>query len=294
MAETIELPKFRVLVTGANGQLGSELRLLAPYYPTLQFLFTDFEELDITNTVLVDRFCTQFNPGFIINCAAYTAVDKAESDEPNAYKINAEAPSILAESAKKIDSKLIHISTDYVFDGKAFEPYTEDFPTHPNSIYGKTKLAGEQFVLESEVGMVVRTAWLYSIYGKNFAKTIAQKGKESSSLRVVFDQVGSPTWANDLAKALVDIVLMGKNGFVPEVFHYTNEGVCSWFDFAHEIVKFYGYDCKIFPILTSEYPTPAKRPPYSVLSKAKIKSIYGIDIPHWRESLLNCLKSLTI
>ncbi len=294
MAETIDLPILKVLVTGANGQLGSELRHLALNYPNMQFLFTDYEELDITNKFSVESICTQINPDFIINCAAYTAVDKAEDDEANAYKLNAEAPRNLAESAKKIDAKLIHISTDYVFDGKAFVPYTEDFPTLPNSIYGKTKLAGEQFVLNSGISMVVRTAWLYSIYGKNFAKTIAQKGKESSSLRVVFDQVGSPTWAHDLAKALLAIVLKGKIGFIPEVFHYTNEGVCSWYDFAHEIVKYYGCECKIFPILTSEYPTPAKRPPYSVLSKGKIKSIYGVDIPHWRESLINCLKSLTI
>jgi dTDP-4-dehydrorhamnose reductase len=285
---------MKVLVTGSNGQLGSELRYLAPQYSDFQFIFTDIDELDITNSDAVRDCFDRETPDFVINCAAYTAVDRAEEDELNAYKLNAEAPKILSELARMVGAKLIHISTDYVFDGKSYTPYLEDFPTSPDSVYGKTKLAGEKFVSESGVGMVIRTAWLYSAFGKNFAKTIAQKGKESESLKVVYDQVGSPTWAHDLAKAILAIVQRGKDEFMAEVFHYSNEGVCSWFDFAIEIVSFFDYKCKILPILTSQYPTPAKRPHYSVLDKGKIKSTYGIVIPYWRESLERCLKSLTI
>lgn len=291
--KTIKQKSIKVLVTGANGQLGSELRGIAPSYPCFNFIFTDVNELDITQVKCVEDFIMEHKPDFIINCAAYTAVDRAEEDVDNAYRINAESPKILANAARQVDARLIHVSTDYVFDGKEYTPYTEDFPTSPNSVYGKSKLAGEHFVLESGMGMVVRTAWLYSEFGKNFAKTIAQKGRDTDTLRVVYDQVGSPTWANDLANALVAIVVKGKLDFKPEVFHYSNEGVCSWYDFATEIINFYGYNCKIYPILTSQYPTLANRPAYSVLSKAKIKNTYGIDIPHWRASLLKCLKNIT-
>ena len=284
----------KVLVTGANGQLGSELRFLALGVPDLHFTFTDAEDLDITDLELVRSFLNKNKPDFIVNCAAYTAVDKAESDKHAAYKINSDAPMYLAKSALEINAKLIHISTDYVFNGLAYSPFTENAETSPNSVYGDSKLRGEQNVLNVGNTMVVRTAWLYSEFGNNFVKTIASKAKESESLRVVYDQVGSPTWARDLAKALVSIMLKGQKYFVPEVFHYTNEGVCSWFDLATEIANYYAYSCKIFPILSSEYPTVAKRPFYSVLNKSKIKDCFGLAIPHWRESLTNCLKRLTL
>jgi dTDP-4-dehydrorhamnose reductase len=282
----------RVLVTGGNGQLGSELKAIESKFPNINFTFTDIDDLDITKADLVNSYFEKNRPNFIINCAAYTAVDKAESDQQLAFSINAEAPKVLSEAARTFNSKIIHISTDYVFDGRAFEPYTEIYETSPNSVYGKSKLIGELYVLESGVGMVIRTSWLYSIYGKNFVKTIAQKAITSNSLSVVYNQVGSPTWAFDLANAIMVIVEKGEQLFTPEIFHYSNEGVCSWYDFAKEIVNFYGYNCKIIPILTSEYPTAANRPPYSVLNKSKIKASFGLEIPHWRESLNNCLTYL--
>lgn len=284
--------KIKVLVTGANGQLGSELRTLEANYPQLHFIFSDIGELDITNEQEVKAFFDQHKPSFVVNCAAYTAVDKAEDEEEKAYSLNALAPKYLAYAAKDAGSRMIHISTDYVFDGKAFTPYLESSPTSPNSAYGRTKLKGEEFVLQSGVGMVIRTAWLYSSFGKNFVKTIASKGKETDSLRVVFDQVGSPTWANDLAKAILAIICRGNESFVPEVFHYTNEGVCSWYDLAVEIIDYYGFRCKVSAIHSSEYPTPATRPPYSVLDKSKIKNTYGLVVPHWRKSLKNCLSTI--
>jgi dTDP-4-dehydrorhamnose reductase len=200
----------------------------------------------------------------------------------------------LAEAAMQVDARVIHISTDYVFDGKTYIPYSESFPPSPNSIYGRTKYEGEQYILQSGVGMVIRTSWLYSIYGKNFVKTIAQKSMQSDTLSVVYDQVGTPTWANDLAQAILAIVQKGQSQFIPDVFHYSNEGLCSWYDLAVEINTFLGSGSKILPILSSEYPTKANRPPYSVLSKAKIKDKYDVNIPHWRESLIKCLNSLAL
>lgn len=294
MEEIASSSMVKILVTGAKGQLGSELRLLAPEFPTLHFVFTDVEELNIVDNDAVTRFVNDVNPDFIINCAAYTAVDKAESDKDAAFKLNADAPLYLAQSGHGVNAKLIHVSTDYVFNGLACSPYAENAEPSPNSVYGESKLKGEQIALGIGNTMVVRTAWLYSEFGKNFVKTIASKSKETSSLRVVYDQVGSPTWANNLAQMLVDIVLKGKKCFIPEIFHYTNEGVCSWFDLATEIANFYTHSCEIIPILSSEYPTAAKRPPYSVLNKSKIKDCHGITIPHWRESLSNCLKRVKL
>lgn len=284
--------RIKILVTGANGQLGSELRTLEDNYPQLHFIFTDVDELDIANEQVVKVYLTKHKPHYIVNCAAYTAVDKAEGDEGKAYKLNALAPQYLASGARAVGTHLIHISTDYVFDGKAYTPYTETSLTSPNSVYGHTKLKGEEFVLQSGVGMVIRTAWLYSSFGKNFVKTIASKGKETDSLRVVFDQVGSPTWANDLAKAIVAIVCQGSKQFIPEVFHFSNEGVCSWYDLAVETISYYGFNCKVSAIRSEEYPTPAERPPYSVLDKSKIKNAYGVSVPHWRESLMKCLSNI--
>jgi dTDP-4-dehydrorhamnose reductase len=284
----------KVLVTGANGQLGSELKELAEFYSNLNFVFTDIDSLDITNSGALKSFFRTFKPDYVINCAAYTAVDRAEEDKENAALLNAKAPMLLALAAEEHNFKLIQISTDYVFNGRTWEPYNEEHPTSPNSIYGSTKLEGEKAVLKSKNAMVIRTSWLYSSHGNNFVKTIAKKGRSASELRVVYDQVGSPTWANDLARAILDIISKGKSSFIPEVFHYSNEGVCSWYDFAKEIVSFFDLSCKIIPILSFEYPMAASRPPYSVLNKSKIKEQYKLQIPHWKDSMINCLKLIKL
>lgn len=282
----------KILVTGANGQLGSEIKILSKEWPSLIFIFTDIDTLDITNKDAVTNYLTTQKPDIIVNCAAYTAVDKAEQEPEKANSINVLAPAILANAAKSIGSDLIHISTDYVFNGKSWKPYDENDKTSPNSIYGNTKVKGEEAVLEVGNAMVIRTSWLYSTFGNNFLKTIIKKGNELPVLNVVFDQVGCPTWANDLAKAILTIIAKGKNQFKPEVFHYSNEGVCSWYDFAQEIALQSNLSCKINAILSSQYPTLAIRPPYSVMDKSKIKQTYGIEIPHWRQSLINCIKGI--
>lgn len=281
-----------ILVTGANGQLGTEIRYLHNQYPHFNFIFTDFQELDITNAESVEKALDALKPAFLVNCAAYTAVDKAEQEETQANLLNAIAPKILADACKKYGAKLIHVSTDYVFDGKANTPYNEDSTVNPQSVYGKTKLAGEHHVLESGVGMVIRTSWLYSAYGNNFVKTILKHGAVKPELGVVFDQTGTPTWAHDLAKAILQIVNSGTENFKPEIFHYSNEGVCSWFDFAHEIVSLSNLNSKVKPIETKDYPTLATRPQYSVMNKQKIRNLYNVETPYWRESLIECLKQL--
>nr|HPI45062.1 dTDP-4-dehydrorhamnose reductase [Tenuifilaceae bacterium] len=237
-----------ILVTGANGQLGTEIRYLHNLYPHFNIIFTDFHELDITNAKSVEKALDALKPAFLVNCAAYTAVDKAEQEGTQANLLNAIAPKILADACKKYGAKLIHVSTDYVFDGKANTPYNEDSTVNPQSVYGKTKLTGEQNVLESGVGMVIRTSWLYSAYGSNFVKTILKHGAVKPELGVVFDQTGTPTWAHDLAKAILQIIDSGTENFKPEIFHYSNEGVCSWFDFAHEIVSLSNLNSKVKPI----------------------------------------------
>lgn len=281
-----------ILVTGANGQLGTEIRGFLNSYPHFNFIFTDFQELDITNAESVEKALDALKPAFLLNCAAYTAVDKAEQEETQANRINAIAPKILADACKKYGTKLIHVSTDYVFDGKANTPYNEDSAVNPQSTYGKTKLIGEQNVLKSGVGMVIRTSWLYSAYGNNFVKTILKHGAIKPELGVVFDQTGTPTWAHDLAKAILQIVDSGTENFKPEIFHYSNEGVCSWFDFAYEIVSLSNLNCKVNPIETKDYPTLAVRPQYSVMNKQKIRNLYNVETPYWRESLIECLKQL--
>lgn len=281
-----------ILVTGANGQLGTEIRYLHNQYPHFNFIFTDFQELDITNAESVEKALDALKPAFLVNCAAYTAVDKAEQEETQANLLNAIAPKILADACKKYGAKLIHVSTDYVFDGKANTPYNEDSTVNPQSVYGKTKLAGEHHVLESGVGMVIRTSWLYSAYGNNFVKTILKHGAVKPELGVVFDQTGTPTWAHDLAKAILQIVDSGTENFKPEIFHYSNEGVCSWFDFAHEIVSLSNLNSKVKPIETKDYPTLATRPQYSVMNKQKIRNLYNVETPYWLESLIECLKQL--
>jgi dTDP-4-dehydrorhamnose reductase len=287
-----------VLVTGANGQLGSELRELVSLENTTgHFFFSDKEELDITNEADIQNFVVKNNITDIINCAAYTAVDKAEDDELNADRINHLAVKYLATIAKEKNLSLIHISTDYVFDGTNYRPYIETDPTAPNSVYGSTKLAGEKALqsIKPSRSIIIRTSWVYSSYGANFVKTMLRLGKERDSLGVIFDQVGTPTYAKDLAQAILDILpqLSSKHASDDvEIYHYSNEGVCSWYDFATAIFELSSIECKVNPIETIEYPTPAKRPHYSLLNKRKIKEEFELSIPYWKDGLVRCLKEL--
>ncbi len=278
----------RILVTGANGQLGSEIQALAKE-SGYTYLFTDREELDICNAQKVAEFLDINGIEIIINCAAYTAVDKAESEQEAAYKINAEAPKNLATESKKRGIVLIHVSTDYVFDGTSCVPYKESDTPNPIGIYGKSKLAGEEAIREIGCkGAIIRTSWLYSSYGANFVKTMLRLGAEREKLGVVFDQIGTPTYARDLAKTILGNIetFAAKEG---EVYHFANEGVCSWYDFAKAIMQTAGLPCKINPIESFEYPTPAKRPHFSVFNKAKIKKELGIEIAYWKDALNECL-----
>jgi dTDP-4-dehydrorhamnose reductase len=284
---------MNILVTGANGQLGNELRLLAPQHPQHRFFFTDVAELDITRADAVDAFVGQHSIQAVLNCAAFTAVDKAESNEDAALLINATAVQHLADACRRYDATLLHVSTDYVFDGHSCLPYREDHPTAPLSAYGRTKLAGEKAALSAPRTAIVRTAWLYSAFGNNFVKTMQRLGREKTSLGVVFDQIGTPTYAADLAKCLLTMVQrLQDKAFVPGVFHFSTEGVCSWYDFAREIMRQSGLTCAVQPIETKDYPTPAARPPFSVLNKATVKATYDLVIPHWQDSLTVCLHEL--
>ena len=272
------------LVVGANGQLGSELKLLLKD----KAVFVDKDDLDITDENAVLDFAKKDNWQAIINCAAYTAVDKAENDFELAQKINAKGPENLA----KTGIPLVQISTDYVFDGTACKPYVETDATNPQSVYGKTKLEGEQAVLKyAYTAVIIRTAWLYSTFGNNFVKTMRRLGAERNQLSVVFDQAGTPTYAKDLAQAIVDILPQIKP-HSKEVYHFSNEGVCSWYDFATAIMKYSDLDCEVLPIESKDYPTPAKRPNYSVLNKAKIKRDFNLKINHWTVSLKDCVEKL--
>ena len=292
----IEMVYNTILVTGANGQLGNELRQLEAAYKAFRFLFTDVEELDITNLDAVRELCNQQAVGYILNCAAYTAVDRAEEDEAKARLINATAVENLAHVAAERNIPLLQISTDYVFDGQGSEPLTEDLPTAPQSAYGRTKREGEEAVLSlcPGKGVVIRTAWLYSIYGNNFVKTMLRLGRERDALNVVADQVGTPTYAADLAEAMMRVVEYAAQGIhKPGVYHYSNDGVCSWYDFTREIHRQAGItSCTVSAIPTSAYPTPAVRPAYSVLSKAKISEAFDLIIPKWEEALARCLAKL--
>jgi len=283
---------FNILVTGSNGQLGSEIKELAYAYPH-NFFFTCKDNVDITNVQVMEAFVLKNNITAIINCAAYTAVDKAESDQENADKINHQAVKYLATIAKKNDIKLIHISTDYVFDGTNHKPYTEIDATNPQSIYGKTKLLGEQALLyiNPQNSIIIRTSWVYSSYGANFVKTMFRLGRENASLGVIYDQIGSPTYAKDLAKTILDILPNIQNSKL-SIYHYSNEGVLSWYDFAKEIMNMARLACEITPIETKDYISSAKRPHYSLLNKSKIKNDFGIVIPYWKDSLDTCLKAL--
>ena len=269
------------LITGCNGQLGQELAKLLP-----DAICADVDMLDITDEMAVQNFVRDNNVDVIINCAAYTAVDRAEDDIALATKINVDGPRNLA----KTGAKIIHISTDYVFDGNGCRPYGADDETNPVSVYGKTKRAGEVAVLENaNVAVVIRTAWLYSVNGNNFVKTMRRLGAEKDSINVVADQIGTPTFAGNLAQAIVKIIpqMTHENG---GIYHFTDEGVCSWYDFACEIMEMSGLHCMVNPIKSSQYPTRASRPFYSVLDKDKIKQVFGVEINHWKKGLEKCLK----
>lgn len=280
---------IKVLVTGSNGQLGSEIRKISGSFPEIEFAFTDVDELDITNPWKVADYLTTFKPAYLINCAAYTAVDKAETDLSTATLLNATAVGILAEQSAEIGCKIIHISTDYVFSGKGPRPYKEDDRVDPQSVYGKTKLDGEKLCQKMNPdSLIIRTSWLYSTFGNNFVKTMVRLGNEKPELGVIADQIGTPTNAADLASAVLMIISSAtkdEKAFIPGIYHYSNEGVASWYDFAKAIFEIGGINCKAKPIATEDYPSFVPRPPYSVLNKSKIKLIFGIQIPHWRDSL---------
>lgn len=280
-----------ILITGANGQLGSEIRVASAQFPQFRFFFTDVTELDICNREAVHAYMAENHMDGIVNCAAYTAVDKAEDDAETCYRINRDAVKNLAEAAREYKLDIIHVSTDYVFDGKSYLPYTEVMPVNPSSVYGKSKLEGERILMEiCPEAVIVRTSWLYSSFGNNFVKTMLRLGQERDKLNVIFDQVGTPTYAADLAVALLSILAAGKPA--AGIYHYSNEGVCSWYDFTRSIHRLAGISCDLVPIESKEYPVRTPRPHFSVLNKAKIKQTYGIEIPHWEDSLEKCIRLL--
>jgi dTDP-4-dehydrorhamnose reductase len=287
---------MKVLITGSNGQLGSEIKELESDYDTLECIFKDLPELDICDTELLNRFIIENDIDAVINCAAYTAVDQAEENPEIAEQVNAKGVLNLVNALEIVNGKLIHISTDYVFDGNHSHPYKESDQVSPIGVYGETKRAGEIAVMNSSIdAVVIRTSWLYSANGNNFVKSMLRLGNKKESLNIVFDQKGTPTYAKDLAKTCLDILSdksstrISKKG---SLYHYSNEGVTSWYDFAITIMEISNIDCKVNPIQTKDYPTLAKRPQYSVLDKSKIKSDFKITIPYWRDSLANCIKKI--
>lgn len=282
---------MNILITGANGQLGNEMRVLAATHQQHAYFFTDVNELDICNRKTVMEYVQREAIDCIVNCAAYTAVDKAEENAELCDLLNAQAPGFLAEAAQSRGADLIQISTDYVFDGTQHIPYKETDTTCPDSVYGRTKLKGEELVRQKcDKAMIIRTAWLYSTFGNNFVKTMIRLGKERDSLGVVFDQIGTPTYARDLASVIYAAI---EGGIVPGVYHFSNEGVCSWYDFTKAIHRLAGVtSCKVRALHTDEYPSKAPRPSYSVLDKTKIKETFNIEIPYWEESLEQCVRLL--
>lgn len=284
-----------ILVTGANGQLGNELQLLAAQNNTYRFFFTDVDTLNICDKTAVTDFVNGNKIDYILNCAAYTAVDKAEDEPELCGKINCDAVRNLGEAAAAAGARVIHVSTDYVFDGTNHTPYVETDPTCPRSVYGCTKLEGEKALFAAcPDAVVIRTAWLYSGFGNNFVKTMLRLGREREQLGIIFDQVGTPTYAADLAAAILTVLDQAETGnFVPGIYHFSNEGVCSWYDFTVTILKLAGIGtCRVNPIESKEYPAKANRPHYSVLNKGKIKRTYGVTIPHWEKSLEKCMEKL--
>ncbi len=284
----------RILVTGANGQLGCELRKISSVYPSFAFDYIDIDTIDLSDPQAVFRYFAKNRFDYIINCAAYTAVDKAESEPEKAFLVNVRVPAILQEIALKSNSRLIHLSTDYVFDGRACVPYIETDPTAPQSVYGNSKLAGEQEVLKSPGNIIIRTSWLYSLQGGEDKNTGQKSGQEKETLNVVYDQVGTPTSAVDLAGAILTLCsrLESTGDKKGGIYHYSNEGVCSWYDFALEIMEMAGLKCRINPITSDQFPSPVNRPPFSVLNKAKIKATFGLEIPHWKKSLEKIVKTM--
>ncbi|RXK88645.1 dTDP-4-dehydrorhamnose reductase [Chlorobaculum sp. 24CR] len=283
---------MNILVTGSLGQLGSDLRHLQDGSDGHSWFFSDLPELDITDASKVEAFCRDHEIGVIVNCAAWTAVDKAESEPESAFRVNRDGAASLAAAAKALDALLVHVSTDYVFDGTGHRPYREDDPVAPCGVYGRSKLAGEEAIGESGCShLIIRTSWLYSAYGHNFVKTMLRLGREREQIGVVFDQVGTPTWSADLAAAIVAMLdRIDPVRSYAETFHYSNEGVCSWYDFARAIMEAEALSCKVSPIESWEFPTPAARPHFSVLNKRKIREWFDLEIPHWHDSLLRMLR----
>jgi dTDP-4-dehydrorhamnose reductase len=284
-----------ILITGSNGQLGNELKIVSKSFYGYDFIFTDIETLDITNYEKTSEFIKKSRPDWIINCAAYNLVDKAESEPDEALLINGTAVKNITEVIKGTECRFIHLSSDYVYDGHSNVPYNEYSPAYPLSAYGTSKLAGEKYALLHQGSMIIRTSWLYSSFGNNFVKTILRNGTGKDSLKVVFDQTGTPTYAADLAGAIMSIisgVIRNQIAMNSGIYNYSNEGVCSWYDFACEIIKEAGLTCKVLPVLSKDYNQTAKRPVYSVMDKSKIKENYGLSIPHWRTSLIKCIKLL--
>lgn len=281
---------MKILVTGSKGQLGQALEQLAPSFSKHQFVLVDKDVLDICSPGDVKGFFKQHKPDVLVNCAAYTSVDAAEENVQEAMLVNARGAGILAEAAARASALMVHVSTDYVFDGKGHRPYTESDSANPRTVYGKSKLEGELEVLfNAKHSLIIRTSWLYSRYGHNFMKTILNKARTEDSLRVVFDQTGSPTNADDLAAAIMQVLSNVPPGARGEIYNFSNEGVCSWYDFAMAITDIMGMKCTIVPVLSGEFKTPAARPHYSVLDKSRIKKDFDLVIPHWRDSLRRCL-----
>ena len=282
---------MNILITGSKGQLGNEMQLAAARYPQFNYIYTDIDELDICDKAALEAFVKANAVDLIVNCAAYTAVDKAEDDVDLCYKINRDAVKNIALVSSANGLKVIHVSTDYVFDGTNYIPYTEDQDVCPATVYGKSKLDGEEVLTANcKNSVIIRTSWLYSSFGNNFVKTMIKLGTERDSLSVIFDQVGTPTYAADLADAILKIA--SAKSFVPGIYHFSDEGVCSWYDFTKTIHRLCGITCNVQPIESKDYPARTPRPHYSVLNKSKIKSTYGIQIPHWEESLIKCIEVL--
>ena len=285
-----------ILVTGGNGQVGQELQFLAENYPDFKFLFTDYETLDITNGQAVKQLFKEQSFDYCINCAAYTAVDRAETDTDKAHQINVVGVEHLATACEDNGAKLLQLSTDYVYHNSQNTPFKEYDLTNPQSVYASTKLAGDKAAL-GKGGMVIRTSWVYSSFGNNFVKTMIRLGKEREKLTIIFDQIGTPTYARPLADAMLTIIQKAEQeealkAKISGIYHYSNEGVTSWYDFAMAIFELENIEVKVVPIETKDYPTPAKRPPFSVLNKGKIKRIFGLEVPYWKDSLKACLESM--
>lgn len=286
---------MNVLITGSKGQLGQEFSILSQAHSNFNFFFTSSSELDITNHESVVKYIKQNKINIILNCAAYTAVDKAETEESIARKVNINGVENLI-NALPSNGKMIHFSTDYVFNGENFKPYKETEKVNPIGIYGGTKQEGENYIIRSKKeSIVIRTSWVYSSFGKNFVKTMLKLGEERDELGVVFDQIGTPTYARDLARACLQIITNNiQIDELAKVYNYSNEGVASWYDFAKAIMELGNIDCNVKPIETKDFPTPAKRPNYSLLNKSKIKKDFEIDIPYWRDSLKECIKYIKL